>query len=148
MLWMVIAPTISAITALPGMPRVSSGMNEVCAPALLADSGPARPAGWPLPKRSGLRDSFFSSEYEAKADSTEPPPGRMPRHDPSAVPRTMAGAASRISCLFGYSEPTLSVMSTRFSFCSRLVRISAKPNTPMATMAKSMPSCSSGMPKS
>src|SRR5215204_7763090 len=42
--WMpliVIAPTISAITALGGMPRVSIGMNEVCAPALLADSGPA-----------------------------------------------------------------------------------------------------------
>ncbi|MNJ63622.1 hypothetical protein D3C77_595370 [compost metagenome] len=45
MLWMVIAPTISAITALPGIPSVSKGMNEVCAPALLADSGPARPAG-------------------------------------------------------------------------------------------------------
>ena len=37
---MVIAPTISAITAFSGMPSVSSGMNEVCAPALLADSGP------------------------------------------------------------------------------------------------------------
>ena len=30
------APTISAITAFGGMPSVSSGMNEVCAPALLA----------------------------------------------------------------------------------------------------------------
>ena len=34
--WMVMAPTISAITAFGGMPSVSSGMNEVCAPALLA----------------------------------------------------------------------------------------------------------------
>ncbi|MNL17720.1 hypothetical protein D3C87_1388290 [compost metagenome] len=50
MLWMVIAPTISAITALGGMPSVSSGMNEVCAPALLADSGPATPRMLPLPK--------------------------------------------------------------------------------------------------
>src|ERR1700712_3906741 len=40
---MVIAPTISAITAFGGMPRVSIGMNEVCAPALLALSGPATP---------------------------------------------------------------------------------------------------------
>ncbi|CFP67332.1 Uncharacterised protein [Bordetella pertussis] len=72
----------------------------------------------------------------------------MPRAEPRAVPRTTAGAASLNSWKFGYSEPILSVMSTRFSFCSRLVMISAKPNTPMATMAKSMPSCSSGMPKS
>ena len=49
MLWIVIAPTISAITALGGMPSVSSGMNEVCAPALLADSGPATPRMAPLP---------------------------------------------------------------------------------------------------
>ncbi|MCY1542808.1 hypothetical protein D9M68_785760 [compost metagenome] len=114
----------------------------------MADSGPARPAGWPLPKRSGSLDIFFSSVYEAKAESTEPPPGRMPSIDPTAVPRTMAGAASRISCLFGYSEPTLSVISTRLSFSSRLLMISAKPKTPMATMAKLMPSCNSGMPKS
>ena len=37
--WMVMAPTISAITAFGGMPSVSSGMNEVCAAALLALSG-------------------------------------------------------------------------------------------------------------
>ena len=43
MLWMVMAPTISAITALGGMPKVSKGMKEVCAPALLADSGDATP---------------------------------------------------------------------------------------------------------
>src|SRR6266581_538755 len=43
MLWMVMAPTISAITALGGMPSVSSGMNDVCAAALLALSGAATP---------------------------------------------------------------------------------------------------------
>ena len=37
--WMVMAPTISAITAFGGMPSVSSGMNDVCAAALLALSG-------------------------------------------------------------------------------------------------------------
>ena len=58
---MVIAPTISAITAFGGMPRVSSGMKEVCAPALLADSGPATPSIAPFPKREGSRASFFSS---------------------------------------------------------------------------------------
>ena len=49
--WIVSAPIISAITALPGMPSVSIGMNEVCAPALLADSGPATPSIAPWPKR-------------------------------------------------------------------------------------------------
>ena len=58
---MVIAPTISAITALGGMPSVSSGMNDVCAPALLADSGPATPWIAPLPNRSGSLAIFFSS---------------------------------------------------------------------------------------
>ena len=59
--WMVSAPIISAITALPGMPSVSIGMNEVCAPALLADSGPATPSIAPLPKREGSRAIFFSN---------------------------------------------------------------------------------------
>src|SRR5450759_3300793 len=37
--WIIIAPIISAITGLDGMPKVSRGMKEVCAPALLADYG-------------------------------------------------------------------------------------------------------------
>ena len=58
---MVSAPIISAITALPGMPSVSIGMNDACAPALLADSGPATPSIAPLPNRDGSRASFFST---------------------------------------------------------------------------------------
>ena len=59
--WMVIAPTISAITALGGMPRVSSGMKDVCAPALFADSGPATPSIAPRRFGRGSRAIFFSS---------------------------------------------------------------------------------------
>src|SRR6476661_4715940 len=62
--WMpliVIAPTINAITALGGMPSVSIGMNEVCAPALLADSGPATPRMSPLPNLEFGPASFFST---------------------------------------------------------------------------------------
>ncbi len=58
--WMIMAPTISAITALDGMPRVSMGMNEVCAAALFADSGEATPSTAPLPNCSGCLESFFS----------------------------------------------------------------------------------------
>ena len=59
--WMIIAPIISAITGLDGMPSVSSGMKEVCAAALFADSGAATPSIAPLPKRLGSLASFFSS---------------------------------------------------------------------------------------
>src|SRR3712207_2002184 len=52
MLWMVMAPTINAITALGGMPRVSNGMKEVCEAELLADSGAATPSMAPLPNSS------------------------------------------------------------------------------------------------
>jgi hypothetical protein len=41
--WMIKAPIIRAMTGLEGMPSVSIGMNEVCAPALFADSGAAMP---------------------------------------------------------------------------------------------------------
>ena len=59
--WMVMAPTISAITALGGMPSVSSGMNEVCAAALLALSGAATPSIAPRPNFSGCLEIFFSN---------------------------------------------------------------------------------------
>ena len=59
--WMISAPIISAITGLDGMPRVSIGMNEVCAPALLAASGAATPSIAPLPNWARLGESRFSS---------------------------------------------------------------------------------------
>ena len=59
--WMVMAPTISAITALGGMPSVRSGMKAVCAPALLADFRPGDAFDRPAPKREGSLASFFSS---------------------------------------------------------------------------------------
>ena len=57
------APIMSAITAFDGMPSVSIGMKLVCAPALLADSGPATPRMLPSPKGglAFLPASFFSS---------------------------------------------------------------------------------------
>ena len=59
---MISAPIISAITGLDGMPSVSIGMNDVCAPALLAASGAATPSIAPLPNCAEFRDTFFSSE--------------------------------------------------------------------------------------
>ncbi len=58
--WIVMAPTMIAMTAFGGMPSVSIGMKEVCAPALFADSGPATPSMAPRPKREGSFAIFFS----------------------------------------------------------------------------------------
>ena len=60
--WMIIAPIISAITGFDGMPSVSIGMKEVCAPALLANSGAATPSIAPLPNSALLGEIFFSME--------------------------------------------------------------------------------------
>ncbi|MNC92772.1 hypothetical protein D3C83_92640 [compost metagenome] len=55
------APSSSAITTLGGIPSVKSGMNAPPAAELLAASGPATPSIAPLPKRSGVFDTRFSS---------------------------------------------------------------------------------------
>src|SRR3546814_3334910 len=44
MLCITIAPSISAMVGLPGMPRLKVGMNAVCAAALFAASDPATPS--------------------------------------------------------------------------------------------------------
>src|SRR5581483_4829773 len=130
------------------MPSVSSGMNDVCAPALFADSGPATPWIAPLPNSDGSSASFFSTEYDANDDSIAPPPGSTPSIEPSAVPRSTAGAALR-NCSFVNHRPLRRVLITsRFSVLSRFRTISAKPNNPIATTTTPIPSESSGMPKS
>jgi hypothetical protein len=58
---MVIAPDMSAITAFAGIPSVSSGMKDVCALALLADSGAATPSTAPFPNSCGRLETYFSS---------------------------------------------------------------------------------------
>src|SRR5262245_40903359 len=55
--WIIRAPIIIAMVGFDGRPSVSIGMNEVCAPALLADSGAATPRISPWPNaRGGLGD--------------------------------------------------------------------------------------------
>jgi len=71
---MIMPPIISAMMPFEGMPRVSIGMNDACAPALLADSGPATPRMSPLPKRPPAPAIFFSIVYEANDESSAPPP--------------------------------------------------------------------------
>jgi len=109
---------------LVGIPSVSIGMKDVCAPALLADSGPATPSMAPFPKRSGSFASRFSSEYDRKDESAAPPPGRIPTNDPTTEPRTNGPRAASKSSRLGNRFVTFLVMTDRdFSF-SRFFRIS------------------------
>ena len=59
--WIISAPSMSAMAAPAGMPRVSIGMKCVSAAALLAASGPATPSMAPRPNRDGSRASVFST---------------------------------------------------------------------------------------
>ena len=68
------------------MPSVSIGMNDVRAPALLADSGPAMLSTAPLPNCSGVFESFFQ-RVGRKRRQDRTPPGRMPSTEPITVPR-------------------------------------------------------------
>ena len=47
----------------------------------------------------------------------------------------------------GISPLTFAISTLRVSSCARLAMISPKPNTPIATVTKLMPSASSGTPK-
>jgi hypothetical protein len=53
------------MTEFAGMPRVKRGIIAPLDAALLAASGPATPAMWPVPNFSGVLESFFSVAYEA-----------------------------------------------------------------------------------
>ena len=60
--WMSSAPIRSAMIELPGRPSVRSGMKDVWAAALFADSGPATPSMAPLPNSWGFFAERFSTE--------------------------------------------------------------------------------------
>src|SRR5215467_3804898 len=106
--WISSAAKITAIEALPGIPSVSNGINELVAALLFADSGAATPSIAPLPNRSGCLLSFFSSAYEMNDEMIAPPPGSTPIKNPSNDPRAMGAADVRHSSRFG-SRPRMVV---------------------------------------
>lgn len=147
-LCMIIAASISVITAVPGMPRVSVGMNEVWAAALFAASGEATPSIAPALKRAGSRAIFFSSVYAANEDSAGPVPGRRPKNAPTPGPRSAGQNAAFKSRALGISCATLPVNAACGTGLSRFMTISATANRPTARTVKPMPSVSSGTSKS
>ena len=96
-----------------------------------------------------LRDASSRTYRPRTTRSRAPPPGRMPRIDPRIVPRTIAPDGID-QVLLGRHQPgdlLLHEIAAHLGASSRLRMISAKPNTPIATVAKPRPSASSGMLK-
>ena len=58
--WIVIAPSITAVTASPGMPNAMMVISEPLTFALLDASDAMMPSGWPLPNFSGVLENFFA----------------------------------------------------------------------------------------
>ncbi len=116
--WMSKAPKMTAIVALAGIPNVSSGMNDEVAAALLAVSGEATPSMAPFPNRDGSLARRFSTAYATNDAIVAPPPGRMPRRNPSTDPRPMAPDDCRRSFLDGQT------FATRAGSCSARCRSS------------------------
>ena len=58
--WIVIAPSITAVTASPGMPKAMMVTSEPPTLALFEDSEAMMPSGVPVPNRSGCLENFFA----------------------------------------------------------------------------------------
>jgi hypothetical protein len=77
-----------------------------------------------------------------------PPPGSTPSSEPSVVPRSTAGQERRKSSRVGQSRAMFWDRMARFSSArDRLAMISATPKRPIASVATSIPSLNSVMPK-
>jgi len=97
--WIIMAPTMRAMTAFDGRPSVSMGMKDVCDPALLAASGAATPSMAPLPNSARLGESFYLHHISgggrrqraaARKDSEHGAYRRAPQHRLSQLPGVVA----------------------------------------------------------
>ena len=57
---MVMAPSMTAVTASPGMPNAMMVISEPLTLALLEASEAMMPSGWPLPNFSGVLENFLA----------------------------------------------------------------------------------------
>ena len=58
--WMIMAPSITAVTASPGMPKAMIVTSDPATLALLAASEAMIPSGIPVPNFSGCRENFLA----------------------------------------------------------------------------------------
>ena len=74
--------SITAVVALPGMPKASVGTIAPPVAALFAASAPAIPSIDPFPKSSGFFDHLFASAYPINDATVPPSAGKTPINDP------------------------------------------------------------------
>ena len=125
-------------------------MNEVCARGVVGAfrRRHALDRAVAEARRDPWRASFPACRPRTRR-CTAPPPGRMPRIEPRTVPRRI-GRRGILQVLPGRHQAGDLAAARRRALslpASRLRMISAKPNRPIATVAKPMPSDSSAMPK-
>ena len=82
------ATRTTAAVADVGKPSASIGTRTPAAFALFAASGPATPSIAPLPNSSLFFDNAFSTPYDKKVGTSDPPAGITPSGKPIAVPRS------------------------------------------------------------
>ncbi len=129
-----------AVDTLPGIPNDSVGTSAPAMTALLAASGPAIPAGWPLPKRSGSRLTCFSETYDRKVATVPPSPGIRPTTTPIPDPRTSARHSRRVRTIPRIQLPVSFiwlVIALRFH---EMRTISEKAKIPIIIATRSSPS--------
>ena len=139
--WMIMAPTISAITALDGMPSVSIGNERGLRRGVVGRFGRRHALDGALAE--SLRVSWRSSSPAYRPRRRRGSGRRRAARraaEPSAVPRMTAGIARRDLLARRPQRADLDGAAARARCRSRLTTISAMPNRPMAIGAKSMPS--------
>ena len=140
---------MTAVVALPGMPRESRGTIDPPTAALLADSGDTIPSGMPVPKRSGCFDQRTASEYPMKEAVVAPTPGRTPMSVPMMEERSNATLRFHISRSVGNSVRTLPPVSRIRPVCFSpdRFRTSARAKRPMMAGMKLIPVSRMLLPK-
>ena len=80
--WIIKPVKITAVVALPGIPKANVGTIAPPVAALFAASAPAIPSIDPFPNSSGFFDQRLASEYPIKEATVPPSAGNTPMNEP------------------------------------------------------------------
>src|SRR3954464_1767740 len=152
--WMVSAPSMTAVTASPGMPNAMMVTREPPTLELLAASEAMMPSGVPVPKRSGCDENFFAWSYAMTFAALPPIAGSTPIRTPTNEVQSSITGRDRISQItFACETTSLGMMSSAAGstderpIFSTSPMICAKAKTPISTGRNGMPPSSQPMPK-
>ena len=87
--WIINPVRITAVVALPGIPRAKVGTIAPPVAALFAASAPAIPSIEPFPNSSGFFENLLASEYPIKEATVPPSAGNTPIKEPIPLDRNI-----------------------------------------------------------